>query len=544
MRKDQSKAMAKKSKRRRIFTTGRITGCGCLLVVALLAGAGWWAFPRIKDSLLPQYGFRPPESGSTEVTVERGDLTEAVSVYGAVSPARTQALAFSQAEGRITLVAAMEGMPVAEGDLLVSLDREALEREVALAKAERDEALEALEELAQEESPVRQLELQVALDEARSELSKAEEALAAFDRGEGGSAQARREAVEELQLARQRLASLQDDAEYEEQIARLEWQYNIAEVEHGPYVLIQNPSEQDRDKEWLLRNEMLARKQDLDTARLSREADLRAAQNAVAKAERTLRELDRAIAMGKDEVTRQELVAKVASAQAKVLEAESALAGDTLAEDTIEVAKAEAEVIKAEGALAVAERALADSELRAPFDGTVQAVKAMEGGTATRGEEMVTVADLSEIRVVAQVSELDMGTVKEGLEVQVILEAFGEEGRVPARVGPIPAYGRYQDGITVFDVPILLDREMPGLRLGMSASISIPVGVATDVLYIPVHAVYSGFEGSFVFVHAGDDVEQRAIKTGVSDGIMVEIIEGLEEGETVIVPMSGPGIYY
>ena len=121
--------MAKKSKRRRIFTTGRITGCGCLLVVALLAGAGWWAFPRIKDSLLPQYGFRPPESGSTEVTVERGDLTEAVSVYGAASPARTQALAFSQAEGRITLVAAMEGMPVAEGDLLVSLDREALERE-------------------------------------------------------------------------------------------------------------------------------------------------------------------------------------------------------------------------------------------------------------------------------------------------------------------------------------------------------------------------------------------------------------------------------
>ena len=536
--------MTKRTKRRRIFTTGRITGCGCLLVVALLVGAGWWAFPRIKDNLLPQYGYQPPASGSEPVTVERGDLSEAVTVYGAVSPSRQETLAYSEAEGRITLVATMEGMPVAAGDLLVSLDREALERTAVLARADRDEAAEALEELAQEESPVRRLELQVALDEARAELSKAEDALAAFDRGEGGSAEARRQAVEDLDLARQRLASLQNDAEFEEQIARLEWLYNIAEVEHGPYVLIQNPSEQDRDKEWLLRNEMLDRKQDLDIARMSREADLHAAQNAVAKAERALRDLDRAIALEKDDVARQELVARIVAAQAQVLEAEGALVGDTAIEDSIERAKAEADLIKAEGVLTAAERALRDCELRAPFAGTIQAVKAVEGATATRGQEMLTLADDSEIHVVAQVSELDMGIIKEGLEVQVILEAFGDQGRMSARLGPIPQYGRYQDGITVFDVPIYLDSDLPGLRLGMSARVAIPVGVALDVLYVPIHAVYSGIDGSFVFVPSGDDVEQRPVKTGVSDGIMVEVTEGLEEGETVIVPTYGSGIYY
>jgi len=309
-------------------------------------------------------------------------------------------------------------------------------------------------------------------------------------------------------------------------------------------VLIQNPSEQDRDKEWLLRNEMLDRKQDLDIARMSREADLHAAQNTVAKAERALRDLDRAIALEKDDVARQELVARIVAAQAQVLEAESALVGDTAIEDSIERAKAEADLIKAEGVLAAAERALRDCELRAPFAGTVQAVKAVEGATATRGQEMLTLADDSEIHVVAQVSELDMGIIKEGLEVQVILEAFGDQGRMSARLGPIPQYGRYQDGITVFDVPIYLDSDLPGLRLGMSARVAIPVGVALDVLYVPIHAVYSGIDGSFVFVPSGDDVEQRPVKTGVSDGIMVEVTEGLEEGETVIVPTYGSGMYY
>lgn len=536
--------MAKRTRRRRLLTSGRLAGCGCLLIVVLVVGAGWWAFPRIKESLLPQYGSRPPASGSERVTVQRGDVTEAISAYGMVSPAHQQTLAFSEAEGKITLVAVQEGMQVEAGDLLVALDREALLREVALARAERDEAAKALEALTEDEGPVRRLELQVALDEARAELAKAEAELAAFDRGESDSAAARRQAVEALHIARQRLASLQDDAEYEEQIARLQWLYNIAEVEHGPYVLIENPSEQDRDKEWLLRNAMLARKQDLEVARMSREMDLRAAQQDVLEAERALRDLDRAIAMGRDDVERQKLVAEVAMAQAKVLEAECALSGDTAAEVAIELAKAEAELIKAEGALTAAERALAGCELKAPFSGTVLEVKALEGAAATRGDTLVTLADTSSMHVVAEISELDIGRLKEGMAVAVVLEAYGEEqGRIPARLGPLPQYGHYADGTTWFDVPVYMEKAPPSLRLGMSARVSIPVGRAKDVLYLPVHAIQSGPEGTFVFVVSGDDVELRTIRTGVSDGVNIEIVEGLEKGETVIVPTYGPGLY-
>ncbi|MGC9359469.1 MAG: efflux RND transporter periplasmic adaptor subunit [Anaerolineae bacterium] len=526
------------------MTSGRAAGCGCLLLVALLVAAGWWAFPRIKESLLPQYGGpMVPTSGSERATVQRGDVTEAVTVYGSINPARQESLWFSEAEGEITLVAVEEGMEVAAGDLLVALDRAALSREVALLTAERDEAKEALAALAEEESPVRELALQLALDEARAELQQAEAELDAFDKGKGRTAESRQEALDDLNVARQRLASLRGDAEYEERIARLEWLYSIAEVEHGPYVLIENPSEQDRDKEWLLRNEMLARLQDLEVARLSHQMEIRAAEQAVAEAERTLRELDRAIALGEDDVRRQKLVAQVALAEAKVLEAEMALEGDTSVEDAIEVAKAEADLIKAEGDLTAAELALADAELVAPFAGTVLEVKAVEGAAATRGDIMVTLADTSSLHAIAQVSELDIGSLEEGMAVDVVLEAFGEAGRVPARLGALPRYGTYQDGVTWFQVPVYLEEVPPGLRIGMGARISVPVGVATDVLYLPAHAVQTGPEGSFVFVEDGEDVQQRTIRTGVSDGVRVEIIEGLEEGETVVVPTWGPGLY-
>ena len=536
--------MAKRAKRRRLVTSGRAAGCGCLVLVVLVVAAGWWAFPRVKESLLPQFGGpMVPTSGSERVIVQRGDVTEAVTVYGSVNPARQRSLWFSEAEGEIALVAVEEGMEVAAGDLLVALDREALSREVALLTAERDEAKSALEALSEEESPVRRLELELALDEARAELEQAEGELKAFDRGGGLAAESRQEALDDLNVARQRLESLRNDAEYEERIARLEWLYNIAEVEHGPYVLIENPSEQDRDKEWLLRNEMLARQQDLEVARLGHEMELRAAEQAVIEAERALRTLDRAIALGEDDVRRQKLVAQVALAEAKVLESEVALEGDTSVEDAIEVAKAEADLLKAEGDLAAAELALADAELVAPFGGTVLEVKAVEGAMATRGGIMVTVADTSSLHAIGQVSELDIGSLEDGMAVDVVLEAFGEAGRIEARLGALPRYGTYQDGVTWFQVPVSLEDAPPGMRIGMGARISIPVGVATDVLYVPAHAIQRGPEGSFVFVEDGEDVERRIVRTGVSDGVRVEIVEGLAEGESVVVPTMGPGSY-
>ena len=92
-------------------------------------------------------------------------------------------------------------------------------------------------------------------------------------------------------------------------------------------------------------------------------------------------------------------------------------------------------------------------------------------------------------------------------------------------------------------MPVYLVQIHPALRLGMSARVCIPVGVATNVLYLPAHAVQTGPEGNFEFVEDGEDLQRRTVRTGVSDGVMVEITEGLEEGETIVAPIWGPGLY-
>lgn len=69
---------------------------------------------------------------------------------------------------------------------------------------------------------------------------------------------------------------------------------------------------------------------------------------------------------------------------------------------------------------------------------------------------------------------------------------------------------------------------------GLPAELAVDVGVAEDVLVIPATAVKGGAGSGVVWVDAGDaEPVERAVKLGVSDGTMVEVTEGLEEGESI-----------
>jgi RND family efflux transporter MFP subunit len=223
------------------------------------------------------------------------------------------------------------------------------------------------------------------------------------------------------------------------------------------------------------------------------------------------------------------------------VEADLAALGERV--DPVALAKAQAKVLKLEGQVADAEAALADSQLVAPFDGTVLDVKAVPQGMASTGAEMVTLADTSAYVVVANLSEFDIARVSEGLEVMLGFDAFGPETKIPGRLGEIPKYGRYENGVATFPVSIAIDNLEMQVLEGMGATINVPLGVRTDVLTIPAAAVeYWGTE-NFVNVVVGDTVERRAVVLGVGDGVTVEVLEGLAEGDVVRVRLIGNQIY-
>jgi macrolide-specific efflux system membrane fusion protein len=155
----------------------------------------------------------------------------------------------------------------------------------------------------------------------------------------------------------------------------------------------------------------------------------------------------------------------------------------------------------------------------------------------------VTLADTSAYVLVASLNEIDVARVKEGQEATLSFDAFGPENKVTGRVGAIPSYGRYNNGIAEYPVRIALDGlELPVME-GMGASISIPLGVRQDVLIIPAAAIDYYPDGTYVNVVKGEQVERRRVELGVGDGITVEVVEGLEMGEVVRVRLVGNQLY-
>jgi len=133
------------------------------------------------------------------------------------------------------------------------------------------------------------------------------------------------------------------------------------------------------------------------------------------------------------------------------------------------------------------------------------------------------------------VDEIDVGRLAEGMPVAISVGALpGVEVR--GTLSRISLKARVDEAATVFPVEILIEPE-EGIRLraGFSANADILLEERRDVLVIPERVVT--FEGDSAWVEVpgpGDTRERRAIRTGLSDAIHLEVLEGLEEGDVVL----------
>ena len=162
-----------------------------------------------------------------------------------------------------------------------------------------------------------------------------------------------------------------------------------------------------------------------------------------------------------------------AEAQQGVAQAQLALlkAGAT----TEEIAVAGAAVTQAEAALEAARVALERCEVRAPFAGTVGAVNVRAGELVAPGQPLVTLGDLSTLRVeTTDLDETQVAQVAAGQEASVIFDALPERvfsGRV-ARISPMAEPGA---GGVNYTVIVVLDETDPALLWGMTAFVDIEV---------------------------------------------------------------------
>lgn len=218
---------------------------------------------------------------------------------------------------------------------------------------------------------------------------------------------------------------------------------------------------------------------------------------------------------------------------------------DTVSPQQVEKAQlayeaAKAQLQQAESGLKLARHQLEVSVMKAPFSGIVTGRNMNEGeyinpaisGMGPAGSSVVTLMDLSRVKIEVHASESDIGKIRVGQEAHVAVDAhpgktfYGEVSNVYPAADPMSR---------TFKVEIAVPNEDRTLKAGTYARVKLRVVVHKDVLLVPERSVLER-EGVFVlFVADGDVARMRKVKRGLSSEGVVEIVEGIQDGEEVIV---------
>ncbi len=170
---------------------------------------------------------------------------------------------------------------------------------------------------------------------------------------------------------------------------------------------------------------------------------------------------------------------------------------------------------------------------RSPVNGIVTEKKALQGMRFMPGDALYQVADLSSIWVMADVFEQDIGLVKTGGKATIRINAYPDktfEGTITYVYPTLKSETR--------TVPVRIELANPGtlLKPAMFAQVEVPVGDKGKVVTVPTSAVIDSGTRRIVLVQAKEGrFEPREVKLGQRSDNYVEVLEGVKDGEPVVV---------
>jgi HlyD family secretion protein len=151
------------------------------------------------------------------------------------------------------------------------------------------------------------------------------------------------------------------------------------------------------------------------------------------------------------------------------------------------------------------------------------------------GTPLMRMADMKDLIFKGTVDEIDVGKISEGMSCELQIGALPGKN-VIGEVILISLKARKEENTTVFPVEVKITATNGAvLRAGFSANAHIIIARRDSVLAIPERVVTFRNDSAFVQIPLGEmGSEERHIKTGLSDAIHIEVLEGLKEGEVVL----------
>ena len=454
------------------------------------------------------------------VTVERGSLVATITPTGEVIARYQAKLSFDANGVPLTELNVAPGQQVQRGQVLARIDPSSLQRAVDQAKADLLSAEEALEKA---KNPYTEL------DRRKAELDVALAEAALLEAKQSTVEKTLRQAEFNLESARLNLLITQHSSTVGKTVRDLE--YTVAWHERKLRDLQAQLQQGKVDQAAVdeAAEELAKARIKLEAARANANAALTAAEDKIKEAEETLAQLKAGLAEAQARN-------KVAQADYNLAKAKDTLASILAGPNPKSIQLAQARYDAAKAALEKAQAALDAATMTAPFDSTVISVGAEVGDIISSSTIVVTLADLSNLRILATVDETDISKVEVGQEATITFDAFPGR-KFHGKVLEVPLEGKLVQNVVSYEVPISLERtEEVSLRPGMTANVSIVVGRRENALLLPVLALQQAEDGYVVTVQdpANGTTMTTRVEVGLSNGMYVEVRRGLNEGDRVV----------
>lgn len=284
----------------------------------------------------------------------------------------------------------------------------------------------------------------------------------------------------------------------------------------------------------------------------SSQATLSSRLSELKKAEQALARLEGLIAI--DAISRQDyddakIAVEVAQASVDVARANLQNAKNEVANAKASIVSQRASISKARNDLSTASEDLSKTTIVAPMDGTVVSVTQKEGTTVNANQSaptIVTLADLSRVRINAQISEADVVNVKEGMPARfnIIGNATQQFDTVLAGVEPAPesiSTTSSTDSAVYYIGYLDVDNAERKFRIDMTAQVNIITDSVKDVISVPASALKNEKGKYSVRVVGKDGIAKPVeVEVGLNNRVNAEIKSGLNVGDKVVIGEATP----
>lgn len=179
---------------------------------------------------------------------------------------------------------------------------------------------------------------------------------------------------------------------------------------------------------------------------------------------------------------------------------------------------------------------LTDNVIASGYSGVVTEVSLEAGDTVDAGNTLLILNDYDEVTVTVSVEESELANIREGDSVNVSIASYPDDEftGVVEDIGE-SAYNS-STGTTYVEISVKLGGETSKLYEGMTAQITFITKETENVTYVSNRAIIRENGKSYVKKKEADGtITRQEVTTGFSDGINVEIKEGLSEGDTVLI---------